>query len=174
MGSWEWGPGTAEICIPIKRDTRASEMAQQVKAFAVKSDDLSLTPGTHMIETKNQLLQIILWPQHGLCEMLVPVLLLQQVSKYPQNNVFKEVIRALLPHCAHTGKSKWGQKESGKWQGKKTVRNWECGQTLTWDFQGYDISWWQPDQTTTGFFSLHVELISKEKKKGEKSPLKTA
>lgn len=35
-------------------------MAQQVKAFAVKPDGLSLTPGTHMIETKNQLLQIIM------------------------------------------------------------------------------------------------------------------
>ena len=32
-------------------------MAQQVKVLAIKSDDLSLTPRTHMVGGENQLLK---------------------------------------------------------------------------------------------------------------------
>lgn len=37
-----------------------SEMAQLVKALVAKSDNLSLIPGTHMVDEENRFLQNIL------------------------------------------------------------------------------------------------------------------
>lgn len=44
--------------------TRASEMALQVKVLVINSDDLSLIPWTHIVDRKNQFLQVVLWPSH--------------------------------------------------------------------------------------------------------------
>lgn len=42
----------------------ASEMAQRIKAFAAKSEDLSLMPRAHRVEGENQFLLIVIRPTH--------------------------------------------------------------------------------------------------------------
>lgn len=42
-------------------------MAQLLKVLAAKPDDLSLIPGTHMVEGKNQRPQVVLWPPQVHC-----------------------------------------------------------------------------------------------------------
>ena len=46
---------------------RAREMAQQVKAPAIKPDNLSSIPGTHTVEGGSWLLQVVLCPICMLC-----------------------------------------------------------------------------------------------------------
>ena len=43
-------------------------MAQQVKMLALKTDDLSSIPKTHMEERKSQFLQVVLRPPHTSCD----------------------------------------------------------------------------------------------------------
>lgn len=46
------------------QQTWGSELAQQGKAFAAKSADLSLIPRTHKVEEENSFLQVVFWPPH--------------------------------------------------------------------------------------------------------------
>ena len=49
------GPGTCFIKIQVLKCWAVSEGAQQVQAFAGKTDNLNLTSGTHMVQRENQL-----------------------------------------------------------------------------------------------------------------------
>lgn len=49
------------VCVCI---SQAADMAQQVKAAVTSPDDLSSIPGTHMVDEKNWLLWVVLWPPH--------------------------------------------------------------------------------------------------------------
>lgn len=49
------------VCVCI---SQAADMAQQVKAAVTSPDDLSSIPGTHMVNAKNWLLRVVLWPPH--------------------------------------------------------------------------------------------------------------
>lgn len=54
----------------------ASKVDQWLKTLAVKSDDLSLIPGTDMVEREIQLLQVVLWhpcAHHSMSAVLVVV-----------------------------------------------------------------------------------------------------
>lgn len=46
----------------------AGKMAQQVTtALAARHEDLSLTPGSHMVEGEKQPLKVVLWTPHVHC-----------------------------------------------------------------------------------------------------------
>jgi hypothetical protein len=53
---------------------RVSEMAQQVMGLATKPEDLSLIPGSHMVEGKNHFLKIVLCPPDVHHSMHAPTL----------------------------------------------------------------------------------------------------
>lgn len=49
------------VCVCI---SQAADMAQQVKAAVTSPDNLSSIPGTHIVDEKNWLLWVVLWPPH--------------------------------------------------------------------------------------------------------------
>ena len=60
----------------VRNTLRTFKIAQQIKVLAKKPGDLSLIPGTHIVEGENQLHQVILWPstlQHGICSPPSPM-----------------------------------------------------------------------------------------------------
>lgn len=63
---WEFGVGISRKlnCPSLNWEIWAFKMAQQVKAIADNSDDLSSIPKTYVAETENWLLQNFLWPPH--------------------------------------------------------------------------------------------------------------
>lgn len=59
-----------QICHLYNRGLWASEMAQRVKSLAAKTSNLTSSPGGHVVEGKNWLLQAVLWlPRHKVAGM---------------------------------------------------------------------------------------------------------
>lgn len=57
MSKWQ------ENCVS-KGMAGTGKMAQFIKRFATKPDDLNWIPGPHMVEEKNHLSQVALWPKN--------------------------------------------------------------------------------------------------------------
>ena len=61
-------------------------MAYWGKGLATKPDDLSLIPGTHMMESENQFSQVVLWASHACIHTHTQI-------NNNNKNVFKEILK---------------------------------------------------------------------------------